>query len=293
MEKKELLFSSEFATILIETNRLIDKAVEETVGFSSTDYCILQQLFASEKEIELMAIRDFFLLKPNSVTTAVARLEKRGYLIKRPMAEDQRAFYVEITEAGIQVAEEASVAIREVLTKRTWKQDPKDNRINDCMMIHASLFYKNNPSLQNIRLDDNYFVVPGWVNGLKIIQQLWTHVVKNRVQLPLGAYRILTYLIESGTPKRQTDIARYLFFDNSAISQFLKNLKEGGYITSEISKNDKRSTLIGVTKSGKHCQQTAFDSLSEATAHHFESLSNTDIETLNTWHYEMWETLYL
>lgn len=293
LDKKVITFSPEFVSIVVETNRLIDLALKNSVGFSSTDYCILQQLFALQRKAELSALQEFFLLKPNSISTAVLRLEERGYLVKEPIEKDLRSFYVSITESGTHVAEKASLAIRDILTERTWNQNPQDSRINDCMEVHASLFYRKNPSLKNIKLANDYFVVPGWVNGLKIVQALWTSTLRKKYHFPLSEYRILALLSEREDAVRPADIAEHLFLDRSAISVLTKELREEGYVNSRTNNVDKRSSFVSITDKGRDIQNQAHGILFEATAKHFEDLDQKDIDTLNQWHLEMCAMMYL
>lgn len=287
-------FSSEFATIVVETNRKIDTTLSKTFGFSSTDFCILQQLYVGEGEIRLSDLQKLFLLKRNSIATAVMRLEERGLVTKRPMRDDLRSFRLVLTEEGTKNAEIASSEIRRVLVKASWHKNPEDPRIDDCMKMHADNFFDKrlNTHLKSKDLIQDYYILPGWILGLKELQKDWTETVKNRFGLSFGEYRTLAFLVEQDESLRSKAIAAHLFFDQSMVSVIVKRLAKYKYVMSRIDKADKRCSEIEVTEEGRRMQQDAFSALSAVTAEHFTGMSSQDKDMLNQWHLEMCEMLY-
>lgn len=278
----------------METNRNIDTTLSKAFGFSSTDFCILQQLYVGEGEIRLPDLQKLFLLKRNSIATAVTRLEERGLITKYPIDGDLRSFRLAITEEGARDAEIASSEIRNVLQKTSWHKNPEDPRIDDCMKMHADNFFgkRLDVRLKDKDLIQNYYILPGWILGLKELQKDWSETVKIQFGLSFGEYRALAFLAESGGGLKSKAISDRLFLDQSMVSVIVKKLVKVGYALSRIDKADKRCSEIEATETGRRIQREAFKSLNATTEEHFTGMSDEDKAVLNQWHLEMCEMLY-
>ena len=291
MTQKTNLFSLEYTTLVVETDREITHALKASMGFSTTDYCILQQLCASDKPVPLPLFQDFLLLKQNSVTTAVMRLEARGFVRKTLNESDMRTFFIEATDEGKSAAEQASHSIRERLTERTWKNHPGDERINRGMEVHASRFFSGDNPVMPLDLDNEYFIVPAWVNGTRLIVQLWTKTLRDRFGLSLSEFRILALMAQREGELKPSDIAQELCLSRSAVSGFLKSLRTKNLVCMRVALDDKRNMCFEISEQGRELEGEAYALLYEMTGEHYSSIPEEDLVMLDGWHHDMLQTL--
>lgn len=84
-----------------------DQASIGRLGFASlTDFAVLE-LLLHKGAMPVSAIGERVLLTSGSMTTAVQRLEKKGYLRRERSLEDARVVLVHLTEAGREIIEPA------------------------------------------------------------------------------------------------------------------------------------------------------------------------------------------
>lgn len=77
------------------------------LGFASlTDFAVLE-LLLHKGSMPVSAIGERVLLTSGSMTTAVQRLEKKGYLRRERSADDARVVLVHLTDAGRELIEPA------------------------------------------------------------------------------------------------------------------------------------------------------------------------------------------
>jgi DNA-binding MarR family transcriptional regulator len=291
MESKFSFFSPEYVTLVVEVNRLIDESLKESVGFSTTEYCILQQLFAYEDRALSTLFQDFLLLRQNSITAAITRLESRGLVKKEFNKQDYRTFYVQITPTGREVATRASEAITSILSKKTW-QDPSDENIYWTMKLHANLGHKINLRIEREDLYRDHFIMPEWVVETKYLQQLWTMTVQSFVRISLSSYRLLALLSSSTEKLHPADISRALMVDRSPISTTLRQLVNLEFATSEPSDRDRRCFLVSITEKGRALEADIRAALIKATDKHFSPVPEDLTKPLNDWHMTMYHFLH-
>lgn len=64
--------------------------------------------FSRAGALSLSRIGERLMVHPTSVTNTIARLERQGYVLRRPNPDDGRGVLAEITESGRKVVEEAT-----------------------------------------------------------------------------------------------------------------------------------------------------------------------------------------
>lgn len=293
-------FSPQMATIVIESNKVIEHTVRANIGVTVTDYCIMQLLYINGDKMSIASLNDFIYLKPNSVASAVGRLEKKGYIARKNNPNDRRSFFISLTPAGTEACELASVRIREDLTRLSW-EDPDDERINWGMEVHASLFFQyrnlskdvSEANFLNLDLDKDVFVVPGWVSSIALIQRYWNETATREFNMTINEYRVLAFLArEKDGAAATSEIIDHLFFGKSAMSFFLKALKERNLVTSQENPNDRRHQIISLTDEGRRVESEAFESLRGLTMRYFSPLPPDAIARQNQWHLDMCAALY-
>jgi len=77
----------------------------KTYGLNQTEFAVLELLF-HKGPIPLQQIGSRLLILSGGVTYTVDKLEKSGYVARRPCKEDRRVIFAEITEKGKQQMEE-------------------------------------------------------------------------------------------------------------------------------------------------------------------------------------------
>ena len=78
----------------------------EAHGLSSSQYNILRILRGAGEPLPTMTIRDRMMDPQPSITRLIDRLEGRGLVKRRPLADDRRRVDCEITQAGVALIEE-------------------------------------------------------------------------------------------------------------------------------------------------------------------------------------------
>lgn len=108
-------------TSLIRAQQIVMTRVDsvlQATGLTFSRYELLMLLsFSRTGSLPMAKASARLQVHPTSVTNAVDRLEKAGYVRRVPHSTDRRTTLVEITEAGRQIANEATTALnREVFT---------------------------------------------------------------------------------------------------------------------------------------------------------------------------------
>jgi MarR family transcriptional regulator, 2-MHQ and catechol-resistance regulon repressor len=83
-------------------------------SLNTTEFGVLELLY-SKGQHPLQQIGDKILLSSGSITYVVDKLEKKGYLIRKPCDKDRRIIYAAITEAGKQLMDSIFPAHAEVI----------------------------------------------------------------------------------------------------------------------------------------------------------------------------------
>lgn len=71
-------------------------------GLSLSEFCVLELLY-SKGAFSLKEIGEKILLANASITYIIDKLEKRGYLIRKPDSKDRRVVYAQLTSEGHQL----------------------------------------------------------------------------------------------------------------------------------------------------------------------------------------------
>jgi MarR family 2-MHQ and catechol resistance regulon transcriptional repressor len=91
--------------VLARCNRALGLVAEDSIagsGLGLTDFMVLESLL-HKGPLTITQIQDKVLLASGSMTAAIDRLERQGWLIRTTTAEDRRARVLELTSAGRQV----------------------------------------------------------------------------------------------------------------------------------------------------------------------------------------------
>ncbi|NTU88663.1 MAG: MarR family transcriptional regulator [Actinobacteria bacterium] len=272
------------------TNNLIKEVVLHIGNMSITDYCILQKLLMLDRSMELSEFRGFLLLKKNTISIAVSRLEQNGYISKETNKNDYRKCFITLTSDGRELAQKLSHAIRDSLLANFW-QTFEDERVNWGMVIDSQAFYLHVGDSERADLDfkeDGNFVSPSWIIALKYISQLWTLALAKEVKLSLSEFRVLQLLVISQASYCTIEIARKLEIESSVVSRVIRSLRNAGLVDLVQSKDDRRSYLSTVTSDGECVYEKGRLALEGVTDAYYSSISDADKKRLSLWH----ETMY-
>ena len=103
------------------TQRL-DDDLKADFGITLEDYEILANLSFADGRLRMSELAEKVLVSRSHLTYRVDRLEKPGYVCRRPCPEDGRAIWAELTDAGRDLLERAApghvTAVRELLLDR-------------------------------------------------------------------------------------------------------------------------------------------------------------------------------
>ena len=93
--------------VLARCQRAMSQMVEYGIaeaGLVMSDFMVLEVLL-HKGPLTISEIQDKVLLASGSMTAAIDRVEKKGLLVRRPMARDRRAWCLELTAEGRHVAQ--------------------------------------------------------------------------------------------------------------------------------------------------------------------------------------------
>lgn len=80
--------------------------IKKDLPIRSSEMGLLILTCKSEKPVTPVMAADFFKVKKPMITTMVASLFKHGYIVKIPLAEDKRSFYINPTEKARQLVDD-------------------------------------------------------------------------------------------------------------------------------------------------------------------------------------------
>ena len=285
------MFTYEFMQVLMITNNHIKEAVLHEGAMSLTDYCILQKLLMLDKVTELSEFRDFLLLKTNTISIAVSRLEQSGYVSKKLDGRDGRKCCIEITDHGKDISRRMSHAIRDSLLVHFWKSSD-DERINWGMRVDSKAFYLFSGDTERASAaeeEDDDFVSPSWIMALKYISLLWTSVLASETDLSLNEFRVLQLLMVGRAPYCSLDIVRNLEIESSVVSRIMRSLRDAGLTETTQSKKDKRSYLSAITQKGEEAYVKGRCALERETDKYYSTITPSERKRLSSWHKAMFE----
>lgn len=102
MREAVKLDASRLAIVLARCARAVDQIAEESVrdaGMCLTDFVALEALL-HKGPLTITEIQDKVQLASGSMTAAVDRLEKKGFIRRTPSSNDRRAKLLELTHKG-------------------------------------------------------------------------------------------------------------------------------------------------------------------------------------------------
>lgn len=105
-------------TSLVRAQQLLMERIEEVLrphGLTFARYEVLQLLtFSSAGRMPMTRLGSLLQVHPTSVTSAVDRLERQGFVRREPGADDRRVKLAVLTDAGRDVAVRATAGLNEV-----------------------------------------------------------------------------------------------------------------------------------------------------------------------------------
>ncbi len=105
-------------TSIMRAHQIVQRAVDEALAPFDLTFARYEALtlisFSRAGELPLGKMGDRLMVHPASVTNAIDRLERQGLVERRRSSVDRRTVLAAITDAGRQVAEEATAALGEI-----------------------------------------------------------------------------------------------------------------------------------------------------------------------------------
>jgi MarR family 2-MHQ and catechol resistance regulon transcriptional repressor len=102
MKKVQTITAARLSFVLARCSRAVSQVAEESVrdaGMCLTDFVALEALL-HKGPLTITEIQDKVQLASGSMTAAVDRLEKKGFLRRTPAGKDRRAKLLELTPKG-------------------------------------------------------------------------------------------------------------------------------------------------------------------------------------------------
>ncbi|WP_100012574.1 MarR family winged helix-turn-helix transcriptional regulator [Lentibacillus sediminis] len=96
-------------TVLNRATQSVQKAVRKDVaryGLNLNEFAVLELLYHKGDQ-PIQSLGKKILVASSSITYVVDKLEKKGYIHRRPCEDDRRVMYAAITESGKEFMEEA------------------------------------------------------------------------------------------------------------------------------------------------------------------------------------------
>lgn len=284
------IMSYQFMNVLVMTNASVKQAIQKAAGIATTDYCILQALIMLDRPVGMSEYQDFLMLRKNTISMAISRLEKGGLVSKEISSSDLRKCDIAITGKGAAVARKSSIAIRDMLLEGFWKTYD-DERVNWGMVIDTRAYFASG-GVANLFDNDpasDDFVLPTWIVALKNLEQMWSAVVKRCSGLSLSEFRVLDHLDHTGRPFGSYELSDALGIETSAMSRVMRSLRASGLVSTAQSSVDKRSFVSGITPGGAQLLESTRQALAEATDGYYAVISEEERARLSAWHRTMFD----
>ena len=101
LNERELAAWRGFLRVHASLVRDLDRELEEAHGLPLTHYEVLLYLAsAPERRMRMSDLASSVLLSQSGVTRLIDRLERAGYVVRKPCPEDRRVLWAQLTEAG-------------------------------------------------------------------------------------------------------------------------------------------------------------------------------------------------
>ncbi len=101
LNERELAAWRGFLRVHASLVRDLDRELEEAHGLPLTHYEVLLYLAnAPERRMRMSDLASSVLLSQSGVTRLIDRLERAGYVARKPCPEDRRVLWAQLTEAG-------------------------------------------------------------------------------------------------------------------------------------------------------------------------------------------------
>ncbi len=95
-----------------------ERELQERYGLSLTEYAVLLRLAEADRNrLRMIDLADSVLLSKSGATRLVDRLAARGLVERSPCAEDRRAIWASLTEAGLRSVEETRSEYERVIRR--------------------------------------------------------------------------------------------------------------------------------------------------------------------------------
>ena len=120
-----------------------ERSIQET-GLCLTDFAALEALL-HKGPLTITEIQDKVLLASGSMTAAVDRLEKKGFVVRKSSAHDRRARLVELTPEGRRNAATAFARHASRLEQAMAVLDPAERRQLHALLKKLGLFASELP----------------------------------------------------------------------------------------------------------------------------------------------------
>ncbi|MCR8962846.1 MarR family transcriptional regulator [Brevibacillus halotolerans] len=109
------------------TSAHVQKDIRE-YRLNPTEFGVLELLFHKGRQ-PLQQIGDKILISSGNITYVVDKLEKKGYLLRKPCPNDRRVIYAELTQEGEQFLQEIFPKHREKLAEAMSGLSPEEKEI--------------------------------------------------------------------------------------------------------------------------------------------------------------------
>ena len=280
-------FSFPFANMAVITTDGIETIVREEGNLSLTDYCILKSLFLADSPMMMSEFETFLMLRSNTLSIATSRLETAGLLEKRSDDVDLRRISLVITKEGRKVVKKVLDAIYRRFFEQMWVEENRDIIIFG-MEIDARAY------LACIGQSDSsspkgYEAVPGWVMGLKYLEQLWANEVKRSLGMSLSEFRLLYLLDDKPDGLISRDAGSILGLERSAFSRVASSMRKQEYVSAKRVEDDRRCFTLHLTKKGKTAVSRVINTLETLTDNYFASVPKADLAKQDSWHNLMYK----
>ena len=284
-------FTPRLVTVFVEHERLMGDTISQASGLSTTDYCILRALYLMGGEASGVEFARFLLLKPNSVSAALSKMERRGMVMRFPDVNDARVTTTRVTDEGVAAVRGATSKTYQALKETFWR-DFTDEEIVHAVNISRAVMGAFGSDMADVpaeRAEGHTPLLPEFISGVKHIIQRWTATLSGQFGLALSEYRLLAATASSTEPLRASEAARLLFLAPSAVSVLKSGLGQRELLSTCGARG--RGALMSCTQQGLSTCAEATQALSSATADCYAGLDENTVLYLDEWHTRMYRIL--
>lgn len=290
MQGETIVFSRQMMTVIIEHVRLANRIIKESSGLSYNEFTLLYLLLDSSEPLSAETLADFLMIRKETATDLLLRMEDRHLIVKTPDDADRRVMHCVLSREGRSLTARSFAEVESALSEAFLHSmdDARRHLLIWNEMFHTCNFLRSHPlSLTPSPASSERLFGPDYFVYWKAMVDLWSREAHESGGLSLAEYRVLD-LLDELTRANPAEIAERLLLTRSAVSQAKSRLSQRELLSAAPDPFDGRGTILKISRSGAKLSGVLRKAMAAVAQSGHTGLSDDDIMMLNAWYMRMY-----